>query len=217
MKHDGGILCGGADDVMREFVARRLDVGGYVGLLDQVGEGKIGDADFQRKFNGFCMIRRDKAWRKEFYGIFADLAKRRESVTLKNVLGRLDRRVEKIKGPRLEFSFATKMLAFLRPEDSPIWDRWIMENVFPHLGCDVKPLVHGSIRSREKAALEIYDKLRKWYADALKSDWAKDAIRGFDQYIPSRYRTKIPPIKKLDWLLWANQPPKNCHALDGCD
>lgn len=196
-----------ADDIMRRKVCRVLAVDDYIELLDGVEHGRIDTADFQHRFNRFCMIRRDARWRRIYYGLFSAFAKLRDEVEFEDILFMLDRDVRRKLGEaRLEVSFSSKMLAFLRPYEFPIWDRWVVDNLDAEIG-DLKLSLNSwsDIRPRECEAVEKFSKMTQWFHTELKKPSVKEALKRFDAYLPQEFVGRIPEIKKLDWLLWAKR------------
>lgn len=149
-----------ADEILREKLADSLAVRTYFELLECVGVGRVNTREFRRKFNRFCMVRRDVEWQRIYYGLFQELTARRRSVTLRDILPELDRRIKaQLKQDRLETSFSSKMLAFLRPADFPIWDSWVIKNMLEQNGVDLRLNVKGNVKAREEEALRRFDEL----------------------------------------------------------
>lgn len=195
-----------ADKILRQKLADSLAVSTYFELLDCVSRKQVNTKDFRRKFNRFCMVRRGEAWQKIYYGLFSELVERRTTVTLNDILPELDRRIKaKLKQTRLEVSFSSKMLAFLRPADFPIWDSWVVKNMLALYGVDLKLKVTRSIKAREDEALKRFDELTDWFRKAVKKKEFQKAVRRFNDYLPKGVGEKVSDIKKLDWLMWAER------------
>ncbi len=196
-----------ADEVMRRRFADYLDVDGYFNLLNWVDEGRIADESFQKKFNGFCMVRRDVAWRAVYYRLFAELAERRGGLALRDVLPELTKRLQKRRlANKFEVSFASKMLAFLEPGEYPIWDRRVVENMRVIHGVDLRLNESGGMSERISDALEKFEALTTLCRKALESRSMKRELSRFDAFLPDGMGAKIHPMKKLDWLIWAQRP-----------
>ena len=196
-----------ADEILREKLADSLAVKTYFELLECVGAKRVNTRDFRRKFNRFCMVRRGEAWQSIYYGLFQELTARRRSVTLRDILPELDSRIKaKLKQDRLEVSFSSKMLAFLRPTDFPIWDSWVVKNMLEHNGMDLRLSVKGNVKAREKEALKHFDELTAWFRNALRTKAVQKAVRRFNDYLPEGMGEKVSDMKKFDWLMWAKRP-----------
>lgn len=196
------------DKILRRKLSDDLAVDVYFELMDGVKQRRITTREFQKKFNRFCMVRRDAKWQKVFYGLFAELSECRDAVTLKDVLPELDRRLKQtLKSERLEFSLATKMLAFLNPYESPIWDSWVVKNMREKYGLDLrlKKTKRDGLAVRESEALEKYQLLKKWFEDSISMPSVIRELNRFDNYLPQGFGCNIPRVKKLDWLLWAER------------
>lgn len=196
-----------ADEILREKLADSLAVRTYFELLECVGVGRVNTREFRRKFNRFCMVRRDVAWQRIYYGLFQELTARRRSVTLRDILPELDRRIKaQLKQDRLETSFSSKMLAFLRPADFPIWDSWVIKNMLEQNGVDLRLNVKGNVKAREEEALRRFDELTGWFRNALRTKAVQKAVRRFNDYLPEGVGEKVSAMKKFDWLMWAKRP-----------
>lgn len=206
-----------ADDILRKRFGEYFAVGKYKRLLKGVANGEIGTEDFQHDFNHFCMVRKDKKWRAVFYELFAELAKRRSRVAFGDVLLELDKRLKrKLHSESLEVSFSSKMLAFLRPNDFPIWDSRVVNYLRIKEGVDLTLKVKGPLERREEEALRNFDALTKWVKNALNTKEVMAALKRFDNYFPKEAVKGISPIKKLDWLLWADggyERRRECQSL----
>ena len=196
-----------ADEILREKLADSLAVRTYFELLECVGVGRVNTREFRRKFNRFCMVRRDVEWQRIYYGLFQELTARRRSVTLRDILPELDRRIKaQLKQDRLETSFSSKMLAFLRPADFPIWDSWVIKNMLEQNGVDLRLNVKGNVKAREEEALRRFDELTGWFRNALRTKAVQKAVRRFNDYLPEGVGEKVSAMKKFDWLMWAKRP-----------
>lgn len=165
----------------------------YEFILDCAKNGKIRilDEEFQRSFNGYYKIRRDSEWRKVFYQLFADIVtiEDKNNIKFDDILRKLYRKLNKI-----EFSFASKMLATVNP-NKPIWDSQVRD----FLG------IKTNINSVE-IAISVYNELEKAYGDYLKTQNARDNIKLFKNTIPEY--DWISDTKIIDFMIWAKAMEK---------
>lgn len=147
-----------------------------------------GNPEFQKKFNAFYRVRRDEAWRTEYYRLMEDFRKK-DDPYFGEVLLRLHQRTGQI-----EPSFASKMLATLKA-DMPIWDSNILRVL--HL-----KLTGTTPELKISNAVVLYDKIRRWYQDFLQTETARAILQRFDREFPEF--TDMSPTKKIDFVLWAS-------------
>ena len=173
--------------VFQERLAASLGLDKYQFIMEQAKRTDVSvDADFQRTFNGFYLVRRNEAWRKIYYTHFESA--KGGTPTFASILTHLYKHTGNI-----EPSFSSKMLATIF-SDKPIWDRYIVQN----LGIE---LVGATKEERLENAITLYAGMEKWYADFLQTDKAKECIEVFDCTMPD-YKD-ISSIKKIDTILWS--------------
>lgn len=183
-------------------LVKGLGLDSYQYIMDHVWEVDVStDADFQRKFNYFYRVRKNKGWRDNYYEVFRkskDKYKREQgSITFQDILCGIH-----AFSKTFEASFASKMLATLCP-DKPIWDK----NVLSFLG--LKPGDAAS-ENRCKSIVETYGKIEDWYTKYLKTEDARANIDLFNEKFPGY--TWISKVKKIDFLIWTTgggKPEKN--------
>lgn len=106
-----------ANKIIEERLAASMGLDKYDEIMRQVNTVDVSrDADFQRQFNGFYIVRRNADWRKIYYELFETM--KTEPVTFAIIITKLFEKTGNI-----EASFSSKMLATLNP-DKPIWDRY---------------------------------------------------------------------------------------------
>lgn len=176
------------DKAMRNQLTRSLELSKYKMLIDKVHSlvDINDDEKFKKAFDGFYKVRRNDAWRKEFFLYFNEI-RLEDNLTFERIITDLNQRIK----DSVEPSFSSKMLATITPE-KPIWDSRVLN-------------ILGLTRKWEKErtvenAIRIYDKICDWYDEYLKSDEARNIINMFDCYFPD-YNT-ISDVKKIDYLLW---------------
>ena len=145
------------------------------------------DADFQRAFNGFYVVRRNAEWRTTYYRLFEEV-KRSGHADFSYILDGLYRFTGNV-----EASFSSKMLATLKPE-MPIWDKYVVQN----LGLKAPALKDPDRLQKTKS---LYASIVEWYEDFLASENAKECLAKFDEVLPD-YRW-LSQVKKIDFYLWS--------------
>lgn len=173
--------------VFQERLAASMGLDKYQFIMTQVKETNVStDADFQRTFNDFYIVRRNEAWRKIYYEHFENV--KNGTPTFASIITYLYECTGNI-----EPSFSSKMLATIFP-DKPIWDRYVVQNLNMEL-------VGKTKRERLQNAILLYADMEKWYSDFLEMDKAKECIEAFDRVMPD-YK-HISSIKKIDSILWS--------------
>ena len=173
--------------VFQERLAVSMGLDKYQFIMEQVKKTDVSiDANFQRTFNGFYIVRRNEAWRKVYYEHFENV--KDSTPSFASILTHLYECTGNI-----EPSFSSKMLASIFP-DKPIWDRYVVQNLSMEL-------VGKTKQERLENAIILYEDMEKWYADFLKTDKAKECIEVFDRVMPD-YK-QISSIKKIDSILWS--------------
>lgn len=173
--------------IFQERLASSMGLDKYQFIMEQVNKTDISiDAEFQRIFNGFYIVRRNEEWRKAYYEYFESVKK--GTPTFTSILIHLYECTGNI-----EPSFSSKMLATIFP-DKPIWDRYVVQNLNMELKGRTK-------QERLENAMVLYTDIERWYADFLQTDKAKECIEVFDHVMPD-YK-HISSIKKIDSILWS--------------
>lgn len=173
--------------IFQERLASSMGLDKYQFIMEQVNKTDISiDAEFQRTFNGFYIVRRNEEWRKAYYEYFESVKK--GTPTFTSILIHLYECTGNI-----EPSFSSKMLATIFP-DKPIWDRYVVQNLNMELKGRTK-------QERLENAIVLYTDIERWYADFLQTDKAKECIEVFDHVMPD-YK-HISSIKKIDSILWS--------------
>ena len=173
--------------VFQNRLAASMGLDKYQYIMGNVAKTNVStDADFQRTFNGFYIVRRNEAWRKVYYELFEQI--KTETPTFASILTYLFDRTGNI-----EPSFSSKMLATIFPE-KPIWDRYVVQNLNMEL-------IGSTKQERLDNTIVLYADIEKWYEDFLKTDKAQECIEIFDRVMPD-YK-HISNIKKIDSILWS--------------
>ena len=173
---------------MQHCIAALMGLDKYRFLLEQVHKVDVSsDEGFQRTFNGFYMVRRNKEWRKAFYDLF-ERVKLSNDVSFAYVLEELYRLTGNV-----EASFSSKLLATLKPE-MPIWDRYVVQNLGLKLPLDSDP-------SRIQKTKEVFEEIVAWYEVFLQTKNARQCIDEFDKMLPGY--SWLSDVKKIDFYLWS--------------
>ena len=176
-----------ARKVFQDRLALSLGLDKYEIIVKELKNTDISkDADYQRNFNGFYIVRRNEAWRNVYYTYFEKV--KNETPTFKEIITYLYDSTGNI-----EPSFSSKMLSSIFPE-MPIWDRYVVQNLNMQLLGTTKT-------ERLENAISLYNDIVNWYKDFLQTDKARECIQVFDQTLPD-YQW-LSDIKKIDCILWS--------------
>jgi hypothetical protein len=142
---------------------------------------------FQRTFNSLYMVRRNEEWRSAYYKLFESV-KNDEQVNFSFILDELYEKTGNV-----EASFASKMLATIKPE-MPIWDKYVVKNLGLKVPAQSDP-------ERIQKTKDLYENICKWYDTYLQTRNAIECIEMFDKMLPDY--TWLSPVKKIDFYLWS--------------
>lgn len=174
--------------IIQQRLATGMGLDKYKIIEEQVQKVDVSvDVDFQRSFNGFYRVRRNKDWRKAYYNLFEQV-KSSEDVGFAYILEELYHKTGNV-----EASFASKLLATLKPE-MPIWDRYVVQN----LNLKVPP---ASDPERIRKVERLYDGIVGWYSAFLKTENARQCLAKFDEVLPDY--AWLSDVKKIDFYLWS--------------
>ena len=173
--------------VFQDRLASSMGLDKYMYIMKQVHKTNIAkDEDFQRTFNGFYIVRRNKAWRKNYYDYFEKI--KCDTPSFDTIITFLYNKTGNV-----EPSFSSKMLASIS-DNKPIWDRYVVQNLEIKLDGD-------SQEEKLNNAISLYAGIEKWYKDFMCTDKGKECIIEFDRVLPA-YKS-ISNIKKIDSILWS--------------
>ena len=185
----GKILHLDAKELLEDRLAASLGLDRYSYIMRMFREVNVSlDEDFQRTFNAFYRVRKNSAWRAQYYALF-ERAKH-EDLDYEYIL----RALYKSSG-NIETSFTSKLVATIDP-DSPIIDQYVLQNLGIAISGPGKD-------TRLRTAISAYHSLRAWYESYIHTDEARKNIAVFDKMLPSY--TWISDTKKIDYLLWAKR------------
>lgn len=175
--------------IMTRQIAKSLGFEQYGEIIRKVGNVDVShNEDFQRLFNGYFRIRRNRQWRNKFYSLFQEV--KAAKPTFGYIITELYRQTGNI-----EASFSSKMLATLDP-DRPIWDQFVLKSL------EYALTGHGREEILENA-IRIYADIEAWYGRFLSTDRANACIEVFDRTLPDY--TWLSRVKKVDFFLWSSQ------------
>lgn len=143
------------------------------------------DKTFQKKFNGFYRVRRNKEWQKVYYTIL-------ETGKTQDLYFELVLRELYEKTGRIEASFTSKLIHTLN-NNMPIWDQFVLKNLEKKV-----PVCKGE--KKIENVIRIYEEICSWYQDILQAAEIKRKIVEFDEIFPEY--AWFSQMKKIDFLLW---------------
>jgi|SRR3989344_6101077 len=163
----------------------RVGLEKYLWLQNEVTKRDVStDRDFQKRFNAFYRVRRNKGWQKDFYELLELNKKTR--VSLEEVLTSLHKKVG-----RVEASFASKLVATINPK-KPVIDKIVFNN----LGLK---LPTKNTKDRNTIIVQQYEHLAKEFSGFLQTENGKYLI---GQFIKNYPQSKLSEVKMLDLILW---------------
>lgn len=180
------------EKALEELKKRKKDILRYTEIMQLVHRVDVSqDQDFQRKYNAFYRVRRDASWRQVYFRLMED---NKYKTGVEPSFGEIQLRLFLETG-QVESSFASKMLATLNPQ-MPIWDSRVLHNL------QLK-LKGKTPEQRLSSAVVLYDRICEWYEAFLQTDKAREILKTFDEALPEC--KTFSDVKKLDFVLWANE------------
>lgn len=143
--------------------------------------------EFQKRYNGFYKVRRNAAWREKYYICFEKFRMSRGEISFPAILKDIYEATNTV-----EASFASKMLATLKPE-KPIMDSRVLHCLELSLG-------GSSDKEKLDTAIHIYQEIEDWYSEYSITQNAIENIAIFDKVLPD-YKW-LSSTKKIDYMLW---------------
>jgi hypothetical protein len=166
----------------------------YDSLLDRLNPEKVTTTDYQKEFARYWLmkaVRASQSFRDAYFQMLqTHLANR---MTIADVLTQLSSIPTNRGGPKLQFSFATKLIHMADPH-APIFDSRVgafYSFVWP---------ASGLLRQRVRACLDFYEFLTREYASVLTNGLLDESIQAFEQRFNPRHFTRE---KVIDSLIWA--------------
>lgn len=174
-------------EVIEKRIAEIMGFPKYAKIIKELRNVKVDeDRSWQKTFNAFYRVRRNKDWQKIYYDIFE--REKNNKPSFEKILREIYNETGNI-----EASFVSKMISTI-DESLPIWDQYVLSN----LGLK---LVGKTKEEKLENAICIYNEIKAWYDDFIYSDQGKNCIEEFDNVMP-KY-SWFTPIKKIDFFLWS--------------
>lgn len=174
-----------AQKIFQDRLADSIGIKKYAYIVNTVNEVDVSvDANFQRIYDGFYIVRRNSEWRKAYFDLFEQI-KNEEDVSFEFIIRELNRLTGNI-----EPSFSSKMLASINM-NKPIWDKYVLVNL------GIVPKTSGD---RLTDCIEKYKLIENWYLEFLSSENARECVQIFNSYLPDY--SWISDTKKIDYFLW---------------
>lgn len=169
---------------------RAEDLASYAWIMEQVNKTNVlADAQFQRTFTRFYVLRRNAAQQKAYYGLL-EASKGKADVCFSTILRALYEATGWV-----EASFSSKLLATLQP-DMPIWDSIVLSRL------GLKPSTSDDKEKRLAHSEKLYENIVRWYREFLPTPEAQAAVAAFDKAFPNY--ADFTATKKIDFLLWGS-------------
>lgn len=143
------------------------------------------DLSFQKKFNGFYRVRRNKQWRKIFFELMEN-SKNTQDLKFEDILKYIFDKTN-----RIEASFSSKLIATI-DDSMPVLDSFVLSNV------DLKLPTYSS-KNRIENTIVIYNKLFEKMNDKRNSNEGQIMISKFKETYPTY---DISEMKMIDLILW---------------
>ncbi len=170
------------NECQRNMMVQYMSLDDYVYTRDNLNPR---DSEFQRRFNSFYKIRRNKEWRDTYYSYFDEI-KDNKNISFDEILKQIYEKTHNV-----EASFSSKMLATIRPE-MPILDQFVL--TFFNL------VIEGyTPEERINSAMEVYRKIVEEESKMLKDPTVKKEVKQFKEYFMDY---KISDVKALDYMIW---------------
>lgn len=142
------------------------------------------DPDFRRRYNHFYRVRRGVAWQQAYFQLMGRA--HQQGLPFDTILNEL----HKATG-RLEASFASKLLATLRPTE-PVIDSEVLRNLGVRLP-------YAGAQGRFGKICVLHKELGHAFGDFLKTQQGRYLVSEFTQMYP---RANVTEEKMLDLVLW---------------
>ena len=173
--------------VILNILKKSFGIDKYAFIVKDLSKQDISkDANYQRVFNAFYVVRRNSKWRKIYYEYF-ESQKKNKKLSFEMILRFLSEKTGKV-----EASFSSKLLFTIKP-NMPIWDAYVLKN----LGLNMKL---GKPKDRIEKSIRLYRDIHETYLKLVKSEWGRSAIIKFNEVLPND--KWISGIKKIDFFIW---------------
>lgn len=158
----------------------------YAYILKNINKIDVSSSqEFQKAYNYFFKVRKNKEWRERYYELMEKAKK--EDYSFSDVLYEIYNTTGQVAR-----SFSSKLIHSVNPS-MPIWDSFVIKN----LGIKIR---EKDNLSRLKEATYIYNCLQKQMDSFLKTEKARFYISEFDKRFPEY--SWFSDMKKIDFLIW---------------
>ena len=153
-----------------------------------LGTARVGERDFQRKFDGFYRIRRNPEWQATYYQLLA--SRLSTGIEFRDALNFMLEATG-----RFEASFMSKLVATIHPL-KPVIDSVVLENVGLAL-----PVANAP--DRIERICSIHEALEARFHAFLAAEPGRFLVERFRELYPE---ANITEVKMLDLVLWQIRP-----------
>jgi len=175
------------NEIVSAIQKARKGIGQYLAIMELFPAVAVSaNPGFQRRYNAFYRVqRRPREWYEEYFSYMQ--RSKGSSVVFEDVLDHLYATLG-----RYEPSFSSKLAATLDP-NQPVWDKFVLKNTK-----QTAPLYMA--KNKIQRAKQVFQNIRDWYSDFMKSDEAQLIITAFNRLVEQN--EKITEVKKIDFVLW---------------
>ncbi len=190
------ILVDSPKDLLVRSIEQSCALGQYADTLN-IPPDVATNLDYQRNFNAYYRIRRDRDWLDAYYA-FMQKNIGNLDLSFEDVITHLATVPHKVKPSRahpdgmacsLEASFSSKLLATINPS-CPVWDSQVVKAV--GISIPAVPTISFYV--------EAYGQLYNTVHEFINTPSGNACIAAFDAQFP--HYTYIDPVKKIDFFLW---------------
>ncbi|MBR7069574.1 MAG: molybdenum cofactor biosynthesis protein MoaE [Oxalobacter sp.] len=179
------------DGTFNYLKKRYKDIECYFNIIKTIDSTNVTtNLEFQRKFNHFYRVRRNKEWRDIFYSLM-EKCKSNKNITFEYIIKEFYDKTQ-----RVEASFSSKILASLNPS-MPIFDSIVLKKL------NIKSKILKNADDRMSQRISQYNCIVDFYKGFLTTEKAGKYISKFDAEFPE-FKSII-NTKKIDFLLWGSR------------
>lgn len=140
--------------------------------------------EYQRKFNNFYKVRRNKEWQAYFYRLLESAKK--AGLSYDSALSGMH-----VETNRIEASFSSKLVATLHP-NMPVIDKFVLSNFSLKLPSKTS-------RNRMLETISVYNELERKIHEFISTSIGEYLIASFKNTYPQE---KITEVKMVDLVFW---------------
>ena len=176
-----------------------------------IDKEKNEESSFRKNYTQYYdMHFRSKAWRNNFYEYFEDIIKKKKCNKidlLEDIITTLSSFSEDKE--QLEFSFATKLLATIYPNE-PTIDSNVLKKFEKEINKEKKLITKGSFRvvgkdfeERKNNAIKVFEKVKEIEEQLLENEKVQKEIEKFKENFKKELDdSDLTDMKILDFFLW---------------